>query len=117
MKYLTLAVAVAVLGVAPAARGATVMSGNLSQQDALHAGGVSFSRITSSPGLPNTLLTVAPTSLVITPILSQSAATDGYSVVQTSAVPEPATWTMMLMGFGAIGATLRRRSALRPKAA
>ncbi|QDZ09176.1 PEP-CTERM sorting domain-containing protein [Sphingomonas panacisoli] len=26
------------------------------------------------------------------------------------AVPEPATWAMMLLGFGAIGGTLRRRS-------
>ena len=28
------------------------------------------------------------------------------------AVPEPATWAMMLLGFGAIGATMRRRRAL-----
>ncbi len=27
------------------------------------------------------------------------------------AVPEPATWGLMILGFGAIGATLRRRSA------
>lgn len=27
----------------------------------------------------------------------------------TGAVPEPATWAMMLLGFGAIGATMRRR--------
>lgn len=34
-----------------------------------------------------------------------------------SAVPEPATWAMMLLGFGAMGLTLRRRretAALRP---
>jgi hypothetical protein len=31
-----------------------------------------------------------------------------------SAVPEPATWAMMLLGFGAIGASMRRyRTAIR----
>jgi hypothetical protein len=28
----------------------------------------------------------------------------------TSAVPEPGTWAMMLLGFGAVGSSLRRRS-------
>jgi hypothetical protein len=28
----------------------------------------------------------------------------------TPAVPEPATWAMMIGGFGLIGATMRRRS-------
>ena len=32
------------------------------------------------------------------------------------AVPEPATWAMMLFGFGLIGTTLRRRSATRASA-
>ncbi|MFD1789864.1 FxDxF family PEP-CTERM protein [Sphingomonas floccifaciens] len=31
------------------------------------------------------------------------------SFASTSAVPEPATWAMMLIGFGAVGATMRRR--------
>ncbi len=30
--------------------------------------------------------------------------------VSVTAVPEPATWAMMLVGFGAIGGTMRRRS-------
>ena len=29
------------------------------------------------------------------------------------AVPEPATWAMLLVGFGAIGGTMRRRAAVR----
>ena len=40
-----------------------------------------------------------------------ASAVYGY-VVEFSggAVPEPATWGMMILGFGAVGATLRRRS-------
>ena len=31
----------------------------------------------------------------------------------TGGVPEPATWAMMLLGFGAMGAALRRRTHVR----
>lgn len=34
--------------------------------------------------------------------------------ITVSAVPEPATWAMMIVGFGMAGAFLRRRSASRP---
>ena len=41
--------------------------------------------------------------------------TPGYEGISSVAVglyvPEPATWTMMLLGFGVLGAALRRRSA------
>jgi len=30
----------------------------------------------------------------------------------TGAVPEPATWAMMLLGFGAVGSAMRRRSGV-----
>ena len=33
-------------------------------------------------------------------------------VAVTAPVPEPATWAMMMLGFGAMGATLRRRGKL-----
>ena len=40
---------------------------------------------------------------------------DGFKLssftVSTPAVPEPATWAMMIMGFGLMGASLRRRKA------
>nr|WP_223276762.1 PEPxxWA-CTERM sorting domain-containing protein [Sphingomonas daechungensis] len=29
-----------------------------------------------------------------------------------AAVPEPATWAMMLFGFGAVGLSMRRRKAI-----
>jgi len=32
-----------------------------------------------------------------------------------AAVPEPATWAMMLVGFGAVGGTMRRRNARRTR--
>ncbi len=34
-----------------------------------------------------------------------------FTVSGVAGVPEPATWAMMLMGFGGLGATLRRRRA------
>jgi len=35
----------------------------------------------------------------------------GGSITIRSAVPEPATWAMMLLGFGAVGFAMRRRRA------
>lgn len=39
----------------------------------------------------------------------QGIAVVNFSIVHTAAVPEPASWAMMLMGFGGIGFSLRRR--------
>jgi hypothetical protein len=39
------------------------------------------------------------------------------SVNLPAAVPEPATWAMMLLGFGAIGFAMRRRQTLLPQVA
>lgn len=40
------------------------------------------------------------------------AALDNVSV--EAVVPEPATWAMMILGFGLVGGAMRRRSAARP---
>jgi hypothetical protein len=37
----------------------------------------------------------------------------GLFEVSSAAVPEPATWTLLIAGFGAAGAVLRRRAAVR----
>jgi len=37
--------------------------------------------------------------------------TDTFTInILAAAVPEPATWAMMIMGFGMVGATMRRRN-------
>jgi hypothetical protein len=41
--------------------------------------------------------------------LSQSF---GYSVDTTGAIPEPASWALMLLGFGSLGVAMRRRRGL-----
>lgn len=35
-----------------------------------------------------------------------------FQLTQTSALPEPGTWAMMLIGFGAIGFSMRRKSGV-----
>jgi hypothetical protein len=39
----------------------------------------------------------------------------GIVTASTPAIPEPATWGMMLLGFGAIGAAMRRKKATAGK--
>jgi hypothetical protein len=66
------------------------------------------------------------TSLKLFPTLIQSGdyvfSFEGHSsgsgtltgnVTITAAVPEPGTWAMMLLGFGAIGLTIRRRRQVK----
>jgi len=45
-------------------------------------------------------------------IFGPGAGSFNSTVSITAAVPEPATWGMMLIGFGMIGAVIRRRKAL-----
>ena len=44
---------------------------------------------------------------------AQTAERFDASVSKTSQLPEPATWTMLICGFGAIGVTLRRGRSQR----
>ncbi len=40
----------------------------------------------------------------------QEAAAFNFEVASVAAVPEPASWAMMIVGMGAIGGSLRRRA-------
>ncbi|MEO1969825.1 MAG: FxDxF family PEP-CTERM protein [Sphingomonadaceae bacterium] len=92
-----------------------------------YAGNIDFSRIFLTD--PNGAIydfSLTPTGLVETgSILMQTiagtytltvegsantAATYGGNIT-FSAVPEPATWALMILGFGAVGFSMRRRSA------
>jgi hypothetical protein len=49
---------------------------------------------------------------VILSSTSNSFEVDNAAAKFAAAVPEPSTWAFMIMGFGALGAVLRRRTAL-----
>ena len=51
----------------------------------------------------------ANTSYVVTLNGNAPIGTSFQGTLNWNAVPEPATWAMMLIGFGAIGASIRRR--------
>jgi hypothetical protein len=44
-------------------------------------------------------------------VLAANGGNTGLSDIHFNAVPEPATWTLMILGFGGAGAMLRRRRA------
>lgn len=55
---------------------------------------------------PNTTLSISSTGT-----FGVDAILDNLSV--SGAVPEPATWALMIMGFGAVGGAMRRRAKVR----
>ncbi|WP_420381757.1 PEPxxWA-CTERM sorting domain-containing protein [Novosphingobium sp.] len=59
--------------------------------------------------------TGAPTSVSFTLAGQPTNSVDGFidNVSVTGAVPEPATWAMLLIGFGMIGFAMRKRSNVR----
>jgi hypothetical protein len=55
---------------------------------------------------------VGPYYIEVTPAyIKQGGNNEGFSGTLMIAVPEPATWALMLVGFGGMGAALRRRAA------
>jgi hypothetical protein len=72
-------------------------SGTISAFDTITFGGNSFD-------IGNTRIFFNPLTLT-----SAGDTSTGTLSVTTSAVPEPATWLMMIAGFGMIGAGVRRR--------
>ena len=67
--------------------------------------GQSLSAATAS-GSSSQLLARSPLPIILVP---QGFA--GAAAATVTAVPEPAGWAMMLVGFGGLGALLRRRRA------
>ncbi|QIK79100.1 PEP-CTERM sorting domain-containing protein [Sphingomonas piscis] len=89
--------------------GAMVSSVQFTGQDIINAGNIADGNQTA--GRTNGRLTFfADAGATITGLRLQSDAnsleTDNYGVI--ASVPEPATWGMMLLGFGGIGAAMRR---------
>jgi hypothetical protein len=101
--------------------GSTVGYGYFTPSGTMHIGGISAGVSGVFSGSDDFLLvlggaqTASPTfaALTYTSSAFPGAAflsTTG-SLVETPAVPEPATWATMLAGFGLLGASMRRRSA------
>jgi len=63
----------------------------------------------SAFGLPLTNLAAGDYRLTINGISPNSGSFTGNVRITTGAVPEPGTWAMMLLGFGAVGFAMRRK--------
>ena len=81
-------------------------------------GGLSFSPISffdvagnEFAGLTNVPITAGVQNILSVEYLSrgQGAFSGNLTFTPTAPVPEPATWALMLLGFGAIGFAMRRR--------
>lgn len=75
--------------------------------------GTTYTASTMPGGVPTG---TNPQTLVVSGKLDKTQSPSGsYSVnIQySSAVPEPATWALMILGFGVVGYSMRRRQAVR----
>ncbi len=78
--------------------------------------GVQFDVCTSGPGGTTAqvaLGSACPTGMSLIPSMIYGFKVTGADAVGVLPVPEPATWAMMIAGFGLIGTTLRRRKVAR----
>jgi hypothetical protein len=65
--------------------------------------------------LNQAIISGANNTLLVSGTTGGNAAFSGnLSFAATSAVPEPTTWAMMLVGFGAVGYSMRRKSSRTP---
>jgi hypothetical protein len=78
-----------------------------------------FNLLVTPGSMPGTITldSLHTSTIGITPpagslITSQSGQFLGFALTPAAAVPEPATWAMLIVGFGVIGAASRRRNAL-----
>ena len=63
--------------------------------------------------LSQTIVAGATNTLVISGTTGGNGAYGGSLTFSTAAVPEPAAWALMILGFGVVGYALRRRPAAR----
>lgn len=89
----------------------------------LDAAGNAFYTLTGQQVMPNngtvgTRISLASTDQAIygLRLYSGQPAFEVDNVTFSAAVPEPATWAMMILGFGLVGASMRRRSSVRTSA-
>jgi hypothetical protein len=63
-------------------------------------------------GLDDTLLGAGAYELVVNGNNTGTGSLGGTITITDHGVPEPATWAMMVLGFGAVGFALRRKRKL-----
>jgi hypothetical protein len=62
--------------------------------------------------IPHSIVTGGPQTLTVRGTAGVNAVWNGSGTFTPVAVPEPATWALMIAGFGGAGAMLRRRRGL-----
>jgi hypothetical protein len=75
--------------------------------------GVNLNAFTLAYGSPSAarLYSTGPAPVVLPPVVNLPSNPPANSLPDVQAVPEPASWALMILGFGAAGVVLRRRRA------